>query len=194
MVRRAAILAMLLLAASPLPALAQSASASESDARPTPTALRMALAGTWKGALGYRDYQTNKLYELPVTTTIIAVPDGVTLIQRSIFDEGAGQQPVWITTTSIDDPKSMTVASASYRKGNKPELETEAIALERYAGQTDWTISYSQTGEDDDKPAQIRVTETRKGDALLSIKEVRPVNGDAPWTFRNQTKLTRTGD
>ncbi len=88
----------------------------------------------------------------------------------------------------------MTVASASYRKGNKPELQTEAIALERYAGQTDWTISYSQTGEDDDKPAQIRVTETRKGDALLSIKEVRPVTGNGPWAFRNQTKLTRIGD
>lgn len=194
MVRRAAILAMLLLAGSPLPALAQPASVSKSDARPTPTALRMALAGIWKGALGYRDYQTNKLYELPVTTTIIAVPDGVTLVQQSIFDEGAGQQPVWITTTSIDDPKSMTVTSASYRKGDKPVLETETVALELYAGPTDWTLTYSQTGEDDDKPAQIRVTETRKGDTLLSIKEVRPSTGDAPWMFRNQTKLTRTGD
>ena len=37
---------------------------------PTPAALEAGLTGQWRGALGYRDYQTDKLFELPVATEI----------------------------------------------------------------------------------------------------------------------------
>ena len=71
--RFAALIALCLMSASPPPALAQSAPAASAESRTTPTALRMALTGRWKGTLGYRDYQSNTLYELPVTTTITAI-------------------------------------------------------------------------------------------------------------------------
>ena len=49
-------------------------------------------------------------------------------------------------------------------------------------------------GSDDDKPARLRVTETRDGDALLAVKEVLPAAAtDGKWRFRNQTRLTRAG-
>ena len=59
---------------------------------------------------------------------------------------------------------------------------------------TRWTITYAQTGSDDDEPAEIRVTETRNGAALTSVKEVRPVGATTPWLFRNETRLRRVGD
>ena len=54
---------------------------------------------------------------------------------------------------------------------------------------------YDSLAEDDDQPAEIRVTETRDGDSLMSVKTVRPVGAeDSAWRFRNQTRLTRVGD
>ena len=160
------------------------------DERPSAAALRAGLAGAWTGALGYRDYQTNKLNELSVETRIDSMADGRTQIRTSRFDEGPGRKPVWITTASLDDPKAGTVTSTTLRAGNKIEPETEAVEVARYASPTSWTLIYRQTSSDDDKPADIRVTETRTGDTLIAVKEVSPV-GAGTWSFRNQTRLTR---
>lgn len=160
------------------------------EVRPSAASLRAGLAGTWTGALGYRDYQTNKLTELAVETQIDSVPDGFTQIRTSRFDEGPGRKPVWITSVSLDDPKAGTVTSASFRAGRKVEPETETVEVARYANPTSWTLVYRQAGSDDDKPADIRVTETRTGDDLLEVKEVSRVGANT-WAFRNQTRLTR---
>ena len=157
---------------------------------PSIAVLRGGLAGEWRGALGYRDYRSNELFELPVQTRIEAVPDGVTEIRRSVFDEGARRAPVWIVTVSQAEGDRVT--STSYRAGRAVETQIETATVSRYAGPTDWTIVYSQTGSDDDRPAEIRVTETRSGDSMLSVKEVRPAgDASAPWRFRNQTRLSR---
>ncbi|WP_157072387.1 hypothetical protein [Brevundimonas bacteroides] len=161
---------------------------------PAPTDLRLGLVGRWTGALGYRDYQTDRLFEIPVQTTISTPGDGATLIRQSLFDDGP-ENPVWITTVSLDDPAASTVMEASYRAGRQPELSTDRVTVSAYNGPTSWTLVYSQTGEDNDEPADIRVTETRSGGDLMSIKEVRPVGaGEDAWRFRNQTRLRRVGD
>ncbi|CAN5390610.1 hypothetical protein BH10PSE2_BH10PSE2_29600 [soil metagenome] len=180
-------------------AVAQAATADGVAAAPSAATLRQGVAGRWVGALGYRDYQTNELFELPVITTIVAVGDGLTLVQTSRFDDGPGKEGaakvVWITTTSLDDAAASTTTQASYRAGETVELETEAVAVRTWSDATHWTLIYSHVGSDDDAPADIRITETRDGDALLSVKEVRPVGSDeAAWRFRNQTRLTRSVD
>ena len=43
---------------------------------PAPADLRLGLVGRWSGALGYRDYQTDRLFEIPVQTTITTPGDG----------------------------------------------------------------------------------------------------------------------
>lgn len=161
---------------------------------PSATELRAGLAGRWTGALGYRDYQTDRLFEIPVITTIEALPDGVTIIRRSLFDDGPAN-PVWITSVSLDDPSAGTTTSASYRRGQTPELSTETVRVSAWRDATHWTLIYAETGQDDEAPADIRVTETREGDSLISVKEVRPVGADeTAWRFRNQTRLVRAGD
>ena len=171
------------------PVLAQEAPMPTTSA----TALRAGLAGNWNGALGYRDYQSNALFEIPVTTTIEMVPDGVTQIRRSLFDDGP-DKPVWITTVSLDDPVAGTVTSSTFRAGRAVELSTENVSITRHVDATHWTIVYGRTGQDGDGMADIRVTATRDGDALLEIKEVRPAGSSEAWAYRNQTRLSRAGD
>ena len=157
---------------------------------PSATELRLGLVGRWTGALGYRDYQSDELVEIPVATTITTPGDGATLIRQSLFDDGPSK-PVWITTISLDDPAAGTSISTSFRAGGTPELSTETVRVSAFVDPTHWTLIYGETGEDDDAPAEIRVTETRDGDGLLAVKEVRPVGApDDAWRFRNQTRLT----
>ena len=164
------------------------------QSQPTATDLRLGLVGQWSGALGYRDYQTDQLFEIPVTTTIATPGDGATQVRQSLFDDGP-DKPVWITTVSLDDRATGTSTSASFRAGTTPELSTGTVRVAAFTDATRWTLIYSETGEDDDQPADIRVTETRDGDTLLEVKEVRPIGADdTAWRFRNQTRLTRTGD
>lgn len=160
---------------------------------PSATELRAGLVGSWSGALGYRDYQSNQLFEIPVTTTIEQVPDGVTQIRRSLFDDGP-DKPVWITTVSLDDRTAGTVTSAAYRAGRAVELSVETVTVSAYVDPTHWSIVYGRAGQDGDSMADIRVTATRDGDDLLEIKEVRPVGSSEAWAYRNQTRLSRTGD
>ena len=166
----------------------------EAQDAPSATGLRLGLTGQWSGALGYRDYQTDQLFEIPVVTAIRTPGDGATLIRQSLFDDGP-DKPVWITTVSLDDPAAGTSTSASFRAGRPAELSTETVEVSAFTDATHWTLTYRQTGEDDDAPADIRITGTRDGDSLLEVKEVRPVGaGDEAWRFRNQTRLTRVGD
>jgi len=175
-------------------ALSLCAGAAAAQTAPTATDLRLGLTGEWSGVLEYRDYQSDGLVELPMRATIRTPGDGATLVQQSLFDDGPGR-PVWITTVSLDDPAAGVSTSASYRAGGAPELETETLTVAEAAGPTDWTLIYSRTGEDDDQPAEMRVTQRRAGDELTSTKEVRPVGaGDDAWRFRNRTRLTRVGD
>ena len=162
-------------------------------AAPTPPVaeIRKSLAGEWTGTLGYRDYQTNQLFELPVKTTVENIPDGVTQVRRSVFDEGARRAPVWIV--SISQQQDASLVTSTMRAGRNAEIMKETVEAVQYVGPDNWRLVYRQTAMDDDKPAEIRVTEALEGGQLLSIKEVRPTGDkDAPWQFRNQTKLTRS--
>ncbi|MBC7495639.1 MAG: hypothetical protein H7243_00545 [Sphingomonadaceae bacterium] len=159
---------------------------------PTPAALESGLAGRWRGALGYRDYQSNKLEELPVETEIRAVGDGVSVVRIAKFDDGPKTGTVTITTAALYDDKAGTVSEVSLRKGRPVEVATEHVAVTARIDATHWTLSYTEDGQDNDAPARLRITETLTGDTLLSVKEVLPATAtDGVWRFRNQTRLAR---
>jgi hypothetical protein len=175
-------------------AAANDGPSAQAPAAVSAAALLRSTAGRWSGALGYRDYQSDRLFEIPVTTTIVQVADGMTQIRTSLFDDGP-DKPVWITTTSLLDEAAGTVTSASYRSGQAVGLTTETVRVANWTDQTHWTLVYESVAEDDDQPAEIRVTETRDGDSLMSVKDVRPVGADdSAWRFRNQTRMARLGD
>jgi hypothetical protein len=163
------------------------------NAAPAPSELEAGLAGQWTGTLGYRDYQSDQLFELPVRTEIRALADGVSVIRYSAFDDGPKTGTVWITTASLFNPATGSVQSVALRKGKPLDLSNERVTVTAYTDRTHWTLTFEEDGSDDDKPAKLRVTETRTGDTLLAVKEVRPLSGgDGKWQFRNQTKLVRS--
>lgn len=159
---------------------------------PSPLDLQAGLAGKWTGALGYRDYQSNKLFELPVKTDIRALPDKATVIRVSSFDDGPKTGFVYITSASLYDTAKSTVTTTTLRKGRAVESSDQTVTTITYTDAMHWVVRYDHDGTDNDKPALLRTTETRDGDTVTVIKEVMPKDQPAKgWQFRNQTRLSR---
>lgn len=159
-------------------------------AAPTPAALEAGLAGRWQGSLGYRDYQSNRLEEIPMQTRIEALPDAATIIRVSSFDDGPRVGNVYITTASLFDAKAGQVTSTTLRRGRPVETSPEQVRVASATDATHWTLVFERDGIDGNSPARLRTTEVRDGDVLTATKEVRP-KGAADWQFRNRSLLAK---
>jgi hypothetical protein len=165
---------------------------------PSAEALERSLAGSWKGALEYRDYQSNSKFELPMMTTISVGADGATITRVSAFDDGPKTGMVYITTVSLYEPTNgaanarAKLTQSSFRKGRPVETWTENVAIQSYTDAERWTLIYSRTGTDGNDAADIRLTSMRNGDTLTTVKEVKkPSEPDSAYAFRNQTVLKK---
>lgn len=173
-------------------ATAMLAWAGVAHAQTNPESLLEGMAGQWTGALGYRDYQSNELFELPVETSIALAADGRTLIRTSRFDEGAAPD-VFIVSAAAFDAESGLYETAGFRAGRAMWVSRERVAVSEARDNTHWTLVFTERGTDDDRAADIRVTLTRNGDEVLSVKEVDYLDDPAVrFEFRNQTRLRRT--
>ncbi len=157
---------------------------------PTPAQLEAGLAGQWRGTLGYRDYQSDRLEEIPMATRIEALPDGATILRISTFDDGPRVGDVFITSASLHDAAAGTVATATLRKGRPIESGSEQAKVIAFTDAGHWTMTLEADGSDDDKPARLRTTQVRDGDVLTATKDVRP-QGTSDWQFRNRSRLVR---
>ncbi len=159
---------------------------------PTAEALERSLTGRWDGALSYRDYQSGRRFELPLSTEITLGPDGATFTRVSRFDDGPVTGSVHITTVSLFDKTGNNVAHASFRKGRAVETWTDSARVLRHAAADDWTVVHERRGSDNNAPADIRLTQTRRAGELRLLKEVKaPGAADSAWSFRNETVLRR---
>ncbi len=166
---------------------------------PPPTltlaAARATLVGRWQGKLEYRDYQSNRWVGLPMTVAIRDGGDGVTQLRVADFDDGPKAGTVRITTVSMLLKDGASESSVSFRKNDTPELSTARLRLSAAPTPARWVIVSEETGTDDNRPAKIRVTTTRDGNALTELKEVDFTDYAAEtWLPRNRTTLTRAGD
>jgi hypothetical protein len=157
---------------------------------PTADALEQGLAGNWAGALEYRDYQNDRRFQLPMQVQVQQGADGATLTRVSRFDDGPQTGAVYITTVSLFDKTGQRVSSATFRKGRDVEAITEDTRVAQHTDAQHWTVIYQRRGSDDNQPADIRITQTRKGHELSAVKEVkRPDQPDSAYVFRNQSVL-----
>ncbi len=183
--------AILLCSALPLAALAaQGAEPALPAAPPTANALEQGLAGHWTGALEYRDYQNDRRFQLPMQVQLQLGADGATLTRVARFDDGPQTGAVYITTVSLYDRSGQRVSSATFRKGRDVETVTEDCRVRQHSGAQHWTVVCQRQGTDDRQPADIRITQTRKGRELTAVKEVKRLDQpDSTWVFRNQSVL-----
>lgn len=160
-------------------------------AAPTAAELELSLVGHWQGALEYRDYQSDRLLQLPMQTRISVGPDGATLTRLSSFDDGPQTGMVYITTVGLFDKAATQLTSATFRKGRAVETVSDEARVTQWLDAQHWSVVYQRRGLDNNRAADIRVTQTRKGAELRTVKEVKAVDEpDAAYTFRNQTVLT----
>lgn len=153
---------------------------------------RASLAGSWSGSLEYLDYSTNKWFGIPVKTLIEDQGDGATTIRKSQFDDGPKVGFVQITTVELFDQAKGVVTTATFRKGRSAELTSYTVRLDGAAKDaTHWTIVEGTKSSDDDRPAMLRLTTVRDGDALETLKEVDFLDDSkSEWLKRNRTRLT----
>ena len=176
----------LMLGAATSPALAQPASIDLAAARAS-------QVGSWTGRLEYRDYQADKWFGLPVKVTVSDGGDGVTQIRVADFDDGPRVGNVRITSVSMLGKDGVTETTATFRKGQDPSLDKARLTLAKAADATHWTIVSDEQSTDDDRPARIRITTMRDGDALTALKEVDFSDDQkVEWLQRNRETLTRT--
>ena len=166
--------------------------AARAQAAPTPADLDRSLAGTWRGVLQYRDYQSDRLLDLPMRSQVQVGPDGATLTRLSTFDDGPVTGWVYITTVSLFDAPGTSVTHAMFRKGRAVETWTEQARVQQFTDADHWTVVTLQQGRDGGQPAVIRITQTRDGPVVTARKEVKPPEAsETAWAFRNQTRLVR---
>lgn len=168
-------------------------------AQPTPVdvaAARASLAGKWEGSLEYLDYGANKWFGIPVKTLIEDQGDGATMIRKSDFDDGPTVGNVRITSVEIYDPATGTITTGTFRKGRSVEVYSYKARMEGDAvDATHWTMVEETLGKDDNHPATMRLTTTRDGDKIETIKQIDFEDDDkAEWITRNRTRMTRTGN
>lgn len=171
-------------------ALAATVAAGAQSPTLTPEALLNGLAGSWEGALQYRDYQSNKLQEIPLFVNISATDDGATLIQRSTFQD-PGFKVYSVAVSTIE--KGTDQRRVAFFRDRKMETHSETVKLAEGAkGQESWTLVFEHTGEDDNRPARIRSTMTRDGARLTTEKEIDFQDDKVDkLEFRNRTVLSR---
>lgn len=169
------------------------------DATPPLASLTLAEAyqsqlGEWSGSLEYRDYSADRWFGLPVKVSIRDGGDGVTQLRIADFDDGPKVGIVRITTITMLGEDRVTEHVASFRKGRVPELSASRLTLSRAIDAAHWTIISEADASDDNRPARIRITLTRDGDQMISLKEVdfSDDSGEA-WLQRNRQTLTRRG-
>ncbi len=159
-------------------------------------AARGSLAGAWQGTLEYRDYSADRWFGIPVKTRVTDQGDGATTLRVSDFDDGPKVGNVRITTVELYDAAAGTVSVGGFRKGRAAEITTYRVRLD--PGSRDmahWTMIEEAQGTDDDRPATLRLTTVRNGDAVETLKEVDFLDDDKnEWLVRNRTRLTRTGE
>lgn len=152
---------------------------------------RASLNGNWEGSLEYLDYTANKWFGIPVKTTIEDQGDGATTIRKSDFDDGPKVGIVRITSIELFDAAKGTVAIGTFRKGRTPNIDTYTVRMEGSAQDaTHWTMVEEVLGQDNNRPALLRITTKRDGDSMEALKQVDFQDDDKnEWLSRNRVRL-----
>jgi hypothetical protein len=156
-------------------------------------AARASMTGKWEGSLEYLDYSANKWFGIPVKTQVEDQGDGATMIRKSDFDDGPKVGTVRITSVELFDTAAATVTSGTFRKGRAVDVSTYKVRLEGAPTKLNqWVLVEEVLGKDDNRPAFLRLTTTRDGDTMETIKQIDFQDDDkSEWITRNRTRLKR---
>ncbi|MEM6747144.1 MAG: hypothetical protein AAF608_06965 [Pseudomonadota bacterium] len=143
------------------------------------------MEGNWSGALQYRDYQSDKLVEIPVS--VENELHGSLVISKLAFTD-PGQIVHRVSVLSYDGDTG-SVFEAYIRDGGAERFESSYTIEEAGDG---WVITSTREGRDGDSPALVRDVTTFSGNQLVTERTVDPVDDNQDgFLFRNRIVLTR---
>lgn len=156
-----------------------------------PIDLLNTLVGEWDGQLEYLDYSAKEWFGIPARTTVRAGGDGVTFIRTTDFDDGPQTGIVRITTVSMLGVDGATEYTTGFRKGRVPELTVANLRVESYTDAVHWVLVSDGKAMDAGRSATVRLTTTRDGDKVVTLKQVDYDDDDkSEWLDRNRTTLS----
>ncbi|MDQ2929316.1 MAG: hypothetical protein M3Y05_00635 [Gemmatimonadota bacterium] len=173
----------------PLRIAAQAPAAAPSD-------LNAAFVGDWTGQLEYRDYTTNERTYLPTWLKILESADHRSLVFSYVYDDGPAKT-VRERVGFVLDPAARK-ATLTDRDETSSKVKTsvstyEVSGLDEFRKTGRGVLVLTGAGEDNDKPADVRITITLRRNLYTARKEVRATGSvdDKDYEFRDGYLFTR---
>ncbi|MEM9103543.1 MAG: hypothetical protein AAGB12_14615 [Pseudomonadota bacterium] len=146
--------------------------------------IMVSLQGQWQGELYYLDYQTQQRFSIPYVTKIRMTPDRKTLIRENTFtDPGKKVYTMEMTAMDVTDK----IFEEAYFRDGKGEFFQYTLDSVDFVNDKDWQMRYSHKSTDDNRPAQIRFSVTRKNNTIESQKSIKFLDK------KNQEYFVRNG-
>jgi len=143
-------------------------------------------SGEWAGTLEYRDFQSDKRVSLPTNLEATAKPDASSVELSYTYDDGPSKIVHESSTFSIDAAKR-TLTMVSDGGKSREALSITGFDLSTRTGRL--TVAFSGTGQENNKPVEVRSTLTCGPNTLTLLRETRLPGQD--FQFRDQYSLTR---
>lgn len=149
-------------------------------------AVHAALAGSFAGALRYRDYQDSaRFVVLPTELTGVLSADSTSVQLDFVYDDGPGKTVRSSDRLALDS--TTTALQWGPADGRRPPSTFSVRSLT--GGDTIRLVADTE-GSDDNRPATIRETISVSLGGIGILKEVR-FAGTTRWLFRHEYTLRR---
>jgi hypothetical protein len=150
--------------------------------------LEQALVGRWVGVLEYRDYSepagSTKRVQLPTWLQIQSGTEGMTFVYT--YDDGPNKVLEERDTVVFD------LGTKTYHAmENGHPWESYAVAGLEALKDGRGELVLTGSGQENDKPAEMRTTWTIRRNLLTILEETRPAGSSASFVFRHRYVFTR---
>lgn len=146
------------------------------------------LEGRWTGSLVYRDYRSGKRVTLPMRAQIEHSAETRTLLQRSVFqDPGHEVHNLDILSLAAEGQR---VRCRSFGRRGEETVDYTLVEVRAASESKGFELLLEAEGQDDGKPATVRVAWRYDGVRFIATKTVRPAGADE-FAFRNEARLSR---
>jgi hypothetical protein len=144
------------------------------------------LLGSWTGHLQYRDFQSDKLVNLPTWLEVTSAADQKSLLFAYTYDDGPSKVVLERSTVTLDIP-NRTFTVTSDRDHSSDTFKVIGLDLLSPMGFGNLTLTGS--GTENDKPVEVRITLTLSRNQYEYRKETRRPGQE--FLFRDGYSFTR---
>ncbi|MEP7087646.1 MAG: hypothetical protein ABI884_10100 [Gemmatimonadota bacterium] len=161
-----------------------------------PPDLNVAFVGDWTGQLEYRDYTSNDRTFLPTWLRIAESADHRSLVFSYVYDDGPTKTVREHVTFALDQAARKATITDLDETTSKPKTSVstyDVSGLDEFRKTGRGVLVLTGDGEDNGKPAEVRITMTLRRNLYTAKKDVRARGSvdDTDYQFRDGYLFTR---